>query len=156
MSKKNKAEALKLISEGMDLQSVAHETGYTLRSIYGFKKELNEKKEVSNNTENGQPLNTYIEETLQKALDTLLQHLEKEASIDIVEGIVKITETIDRMNNPNKHFAGIISNEDSINTQGTGTRQENNGWENVTTTSADAHNFVDILERTSRSTDETD
>ena len=144
--KKNKAEALKLISENMDLKHVAEETGYTLRSIYAFKKALDDKDSDTAKDVQLQSRRQYIEEMLENALSTLLIHLEQDATIDVIEGIVRITETLHRIN----------CNENTTDLQRIGMRSEADGGQNPRTTSADAQNFADILEKTAEITETPD
>lgn len=163
-NQKSKENAIKLLSQNIDPNEVAGQTGYSLRRIYDFKKELEKTQEQpTDEATDIAPLqlqstparNAHVEAKLEKALDTLLEHLQREVSTDVIEGILKITEALNSLRNPTVNIAEFI-NEDTPNETGTPVHTEDDAGQDPTGTSADAENFVDILEKTSTGTKTTD
>ena len=162
--KKSKAEAIKLLQQNIDAKTVAERTGYGIRRIYDFKKELESTEQPPETPTDPAPLqlqtptatSPQVEEKLEKALDTLLEHLEREVTTDTIEGIIKITEALDKLRSPTYNIAELIKDEEPTNEKRTGIRSENDEREDPPTASADGENFVDILERTSKSTEADD
>ena len=150
--KKSKENAIKLLTEGTDPQAVAEQTGYSIRRIYDFKKELeNAPEQPQEEATDIAPLQLQqpatrdadIEGKLEKALDILLDHLDREVTTDTVEGIIKISEA-------------IRGNRRGTYEKGTRIRTEADAEQDAAGTSADAENFADILEKTSEATKTTD
>ena len=157
---KSKENAIKLLSQNVAPTEVAKQTGYSISRIYDFKKELDNAPEqpppeATDIAPLQSPRIADIEAKLDKALDTLLEHLEREVTSDIIEGIVKVTETIGKLRTSTVNIAELI-NENPPNQERTPIRPEDNAREDPPATSPDAENFVTILERTSRGAKETD
>ena len=165
MKNERKKKAIELLKQNVPPAQVAEETGYSLRRIYDFKKELENQAEENESQpetaiamQSDQPpaeINTKIKETLEKALETLLQHLEQDVTTDTIEGIVKITELYNSLQSPIYNIAEMLTNEPTTNEDRTPIHEEPNGEQDTPTTSPDANNFVEILEKTSGRTDET-
>ena len=161
--KKSKANALKLLAQNTDPHTVAEQTGYSIRRIYDFKKELeNTPKQLTEMSTEPAPLQLHnpqadsaVEAKLEKALDTLLEHLERDVSNDIIEGIIKMTEAINKLRAPPTNFAELI-NENPTNEKGTIIHTKDDAGQDTAGASPNATNFVDILERTAEGTKKTD
>lgn len=160
--KKSKAEAINLLTQEIDPVEVAERTGYSIRRIYDFRKELENQPPPPEPTTDIATLlqptsdrSAHVEEKLEKALDTLLEHLEREVTTNVIEGIVKITETLNLLRGTTVNIAELI-NEDPPNEKGTPVHPEDDAGQDPTRTSPHAENFVEILERTAESTTKTD
>ena len=160
--KKSKENAINLLLQNEDPQAVAEQTGYSIRRIYDFKKELENTPEQplpANATAatdiaplqlqkpHARSANASVETKLEKALDTLLEHLEREVTTDTIEGIIKITEALDKLRSPTVNIAELI--DEAPNPRGTPLHPEDDAREKPTSASPDAENFVAILERES-------
>lgn len=162
--KKSKAQAITLLQQNVDPKTVAERTGYGIRRIYDFKKELQSTEQPPETPTAPAPLqlqsppatSAQVEEKLEKALDTLLEHLEREVTNEVIEGIIKITEALNKLRTPTPNFAELIPDERTIDTARTGIRSETDVEQDPPTTSPDAQNFVDILEKTSGDAEQTD
>ena len=171
MSEKQKPIAIALLKKGTDPKTVAEQTGYSIRRIYDFKKQIETedgnpatpKKPAINLAMQLQPaihpaeIDKAVEAKLEKALDTLLEHLTIEVTQDTIDGIVKIVELLNSLRSPIPNIAELINDKPQPTEQeGTDIHPRPNEEQEPTGASADANNFVEILTKTSEGTNEVD
>lgn len=173
MKENRKPKAIELLQNGTEPKRVAELTGYSLRRIYDFKKELENQSENAEAKPESRPAATQlqlqsseqtdsdiqnlIESKLEKAIDTLLEHLEIEPTTDVIDGICKLTELLNSYRNPITNIAELLNHDpNNINKDRTGIHKELDGEQESTGTSEDSQGFVDILTKTAEGTETSD
>ena len=172
MKNERKPKALKLLEQGIKIEEVAEQTGYSIRRVYQLRSELTKNtpakqkppaQEIATTaaplqlqSDNPVQIDTWIDSKLQEAMETLLQHLERDVDQTTIDGIVQIADLLNSLRTPSPNITELFHETRTANKSGTGLHEGTDEGQDTTRPSTDAENFVDILEKTSDGTKETD
>lgn len=155
-----------MLEDGMPVNIVAAELGYTPRHVYNIKKEHIERLEAEENREHENEHDIKLQvkpANLQAHIDEHISAILSSISIIHEEALsAESAHEFEILNNKAKVLGELISNLNQLcgvgrhegnyaNSGGTGIRSAVNGGQNVTGAVGDPHNFVEILKKTSES-----